>query len=40
MGYVDRGHFKLGTELKVKGRKKMQDAVVSRMPFVESNYHN
>ena len=38
MGYVDRGHFKLGTALKVKGRKKMQDAVVSRMPFVESNY--
>ena len=39
MGYVARGHFKLGTNLKVQVRNKMQDAVVSKMPFVPARYH-
>ena len=40
MGYVARGHFKLGTALKIKGRRKMQDAVVTKMPFVPASYYS
>ncbi|KAI3657651.1 hypothetical protein MP638_007433 [Amoeboaphelidium occidentale] len=41
MGYVkgDGSWHKSGTKLKVEVRKKMQDAVVTKMPFVETKYH-
>ncbi|CAO0790686.1 unnamed protein product [Mucor circinelloides] len=39
IGYVKNGSHKKGTELDVKVRNKVQKAVVTKMPFVESNYH-
>lgn len=38
MGYVAHGSHKIGTPLKVQVRQRMQNAVVSRMPFVPSKY--
>lgn len=38
MGYVKTSHTKNGTKVKFEVRKKMIDAVVSKMPFVPSNY--
>jgi hypothetical protein len=34
MGYVESGHHKTGTKLKVQVRSKLQDAMVVKMPFV------
>ncbi|KAI8090576.1 aminomethyltransferase, mitochondrial-like protein [Thamnidium elegans] len=39
IGYVKNGNHKKGTELDVKVRNKVQKAVITKMPFVESNYH-
>lgn len=39
MGYVQKEHAKKGTELKVVVRKKVNDAVVTPMPFVPAKYH-
>ena len=39
MGYVQSSYFKSGTDVKFLIRKKMVDAVVSKMPFVPSNYY-
>ena len=39
MGYVLKEHAKKGTELKVVVRKKVNDAVVTPMPFVPAKYH-
>lgn len=39
IGYVKNGSHKKGTELDVKVRNKVQKAVITKMPFVESNYH-
>ncbi|KAL1927889.1 hypothetical protein VTP01DRAFT_3294 [Rhizomucor pusillus] len=39
MGYVKSGFHKKGTDLSVKVRNKIQDAVVTKMPFVEAKYH-
>lgn len=41
MGYVNRGHFKLGTQLQVAKRGGRTQAVkVAKMPFVPSNYYS
>ncbi|KAJ3391185.1 hypothetical protein HDU84_006399 [Entophlyctis sp. JEL0112] len=39
MGYVASGFHKVGTELQVKVRGKVQKAVVVKMPFVQHNYY-
>ncbi|XP_078065507.1 aminomethyltransferase, mitochondrial [Mustelus asterias] len=39
MGYVDTEYSKPGTPIKVEVRKKIVDAIVSRMPFVPSKYY-
>ncbi|KAI8375424.1 hypothetical protein EDC96DRAFT_497253 [Choanephora cucurbitarum] len=39
IAYVKNGSHKKGTELSVKVRNKVQPATVTKMPFVESNYH-
>jgi aminomethyltransferase len=39
MGYVKNGFHKKGTELNVKVRNKVQQAVIAKMPFVEAKYH-
>lgn len=39
MGYVKNGQHKRGTELNVKVRNKTQKAVITKMPFVEAQYH-
>jgi aminomethyltransferase len=39
MGYVLNEHSKVGTEIQVKVRGKMQKATVSKMPFVENRYY-
>lgn len=39
MGYVETPLAKKGTEISIKIRNKMQKAVVSPMPFVESRYY-
>ncbi|CEG46203.1 glycine cleavage system t protein [Plasmopara halstedii] len=39
MAYVDKAVSKLGTELQVKARKKAQQAVITKMPFVQANYY-
>ncbi|KAI7849510.1 glycine cleavage system T protein [Circinella umbellata] len=39
MGYVKSGFHKKGTELSVKVRNKVQNAVITKMPFVEAHYH-
>ena len=38
MGYIKNGFHKAGTEVKVEVRSKMQNAVVSKMPFVPHQY--
>ncbi|KAL4225990.1 hypothetical protein ACF0H5_013977 [Mactra antiquata] len=38
MGYVESAFFKPGTQVKFQVRKKMIDAVVTKMPFVPANY--
>lgn len=39
MGYVKTGFHKSGTPVEIKVRNKMQKALVSKMPFVPSQYH-
>lgn len=39
IGYVKSGFHKKGTELSVKVRNRVQDAVITKMPFVEAKYH-
>lgn len=39
MGYVATGSHKVGTEVMLKIRNKMQKATVAKMPFVESRYY-
>jgi len=39
MGYVKKGYQKSGTELKVEVRKRVSDAVVTKMPFVAAKYY-
>jgi aminomethyltransferase len=39
MGYVENASSKVGTEVMVKIRGKMQKAAISKMPFVESHYY-
>uniref|UniRef100_A0A5F8GAQ0 Aminomethyltransferase, mitochondrial n=1 Tax=Monodelphis domestica TaxID=13616 RepID=A0A5F8GAQ0_MONDO len=39
MGYVDGQYSKIGTPLMVEVRKKQQEAVVSKMPFVPTRYY-
>uniref|UniRef100_A0AAV1UHG5 Aminomethyltransferase n=1 Tax=Peronospora matthiolae TaxID=2874970 RepID=A0AAV1UHG5_9STRA len=39
MAYVDKSSGKLGTELHVKARNKVQKAVITKMPFVPANYY-
>lgn len=39
MGYVDKAHGKAGTDLKVVVRGKVNDAKVTKMPFVPSHYY-
>lgn len=39
MGYVEKKHGKAGTELKVVVRGKVNDAVVTKMPFVTTTYY-
>jgi len=39
MGYVEKAYGKVGTELKVVVRGKVNDAVVTKMPFVTANYY-
>jgi aminomethyltransferase len=38
MALVQNGHHKKGTKLKVEIRKKLRDAEVAKMPFVESKF--
>jgi aminomethyltransferase len=39
MGYVDKAFAKAGTELKVVVRGKVNEAVVTKMPFVPVTYY-
>ncbi|KAL4856122.1 Aminomethyltransferase [Chlorella vulgaris] len=39
MGYVDKVCAKAGTQLKINVRGKMNDATVTKMPFVPTHYH-
>ncbi|KAJ9126633.1 hypothetical protein QFC24_001662 [Naganishia onofrii] len=39
MGYVKNGYHKKGTQLKVKVRRNVRDAVVKGMPFVPAKYY-
>ena len=39
MGYVSTPNAKVGTEVQIKVRNKMQAATVTKMPFVESRYY-
>lgn len=39
MAYINEGHFKLGTKIKVEVRNKMSDGVVTKMPFVPARYY-
>lgn len=39
MAYVATEHSKVGTEVSVKIRNKMQKAEITKMPFVESRYY-
>lgn len=40
MGYVETGFSKIGTPVQVEVRRKMVPAVISKMPFVPTNYYN
>ncbi|KAI9910277.1 hypothetical protein PsorP6_010960 [Peronosclerospora sorghi] len=39
MAYVDTNVGKVGTQLHVKARKKTQDVIISKMPFVPTKYY-
>ncbi|KAL7412950.1 hypothetical protein BDY24DRAFT_352301 [Mrakia frigida] len=39
MGYIQNGFHKKGTEVSIMVRKKLRDAVVKAMPFVEAKYY-
>lgn len=39
MGYVETGFSKTGTSVQVEVRKKMIPAIISKMPFVPTNYY-
>lgn len=39
MGYVKNGYHKKNTQLKVKVRRNMREAVVKGMPFVPAKYY-
>jgi aminomethyltransferase len=39
MGYVLQEYSKNGTEVEIKVRNKLQKAVITKMPFIESKYH-
>ena len=39
MGYVETSNAKIGTDIMIKIRNKMQPAQVTKMPFVESRYY-
>jgi aminomethyltransferase len=39
MGYVKKGHDKVGTKLKLVVRGKQNDAEVVKMPFVPTHYY-
>jgi aminomethyltransferase len=39
MGYVKNGYHKKNTQVKVKVRRNMRDAVVKPMPFVPAKYY-
>ena len=39
MGYVETPSAKVGTEIMLKIRNKMQKAEITKMPFVPSNYY-
>lgn len=39
MGYVQKELAKNGTKVQFEVRKKMVDAVVTKMPFVPANYY-
>lgn len=39
MGYVETSFSKIGTPVQVEVRKKMVPAVISKMPFVPTNYY-
>eukprot|EP01026_Neomeris_dumetosa_P039151 TRINITY_DN3206_c1_g1_i1.p1 TRINITY_DN3206_c1_g1~~TRINITY_DN3206_c1_g1_i1.p1 ORF type:complete len:403 (-),score=44.79 TRINITY_DN3206_c1_g1_i1:156-1364(-) len=39
MGYVSKAYAKAGTELKVQVRAKVNDATVTKMPFVPTHYY-
>ena len=40
MGYVSRAYAKNGSTVKFQVRKKTVEGVVSKMPFVPSNYYH
>lgn len=39
MGYIKNGYHKKGTDVKVKVRKNLRDAIVVGMPFVPAKYY-
>ncbi|NXM09828.1 GCST protein, partial [Tyrannus savana] len=39
MGYVEAVHSRAGTELTVEVRKKQHPALVTKMPFVPTQYY-
>ena len=39
MGFVETKSAKVGTEVSLKIRNKMQKAEITKMPFVESRYY-
>lgn len=39
MGYVEAAHSRAGTELTVEVRKKKHPAVITKMPFVPTQYY-
>ncbi|KAJ8929085.1 hypothetical protein NQ314_018256 [Rhamnusium bicolor] len=40
MGYVPTSYSKVGTNVNLKIRDKVYEAVVAKMPFVKANYYN
>lgn len=39
IGYINTSTSKVGTNLQIETRKKLFDAVISKMPFVPANYY-
>eukprot|EP00126_Sphaerothecum_destruens_P005010 Sdes_comp18502_c0_seq1m8524 len=39
MGYIQKPHHKKGTKVMVKVRNRLQEAEVSKLPFVETHYY-